>query len=122
MRRKMDNNKKYRDAVKFMFFVPLIIGLIFGISALVMWLWNTILPDLIGVNQVGYWHAMGLLLLSKILFGGLGSGNKFNSEKKATEKMKSEENQYKQLDDMSNEELRKFKEELDRRCELLPYK
>ncbi|OIQ15799.1 MAG: hypothetical protein BM557_10890 [Flavobacterium sp. MedPE-SWcel] len=80
------DNKDYRDAVKFMLFVPLIIGLIFGISALVMWLWNAILPDLIGVNEVGYWQAMGLLLLSKILFGGLGSGNKFKSEKSSKKK------------------------------------
>ena len=53
-------------------FVPLMIGLMFGLGALVMVLWNAILPDLLGVKIIGYWQAMGLLLLCKILFGGYG--------------------------------------------------
>lgn len=36
----------------------------------VMLLWNWLLPALFaGVQPVGYWQALGLLLLSKILFG-----------------------------------------------------
>ena len=45
-----------------------------GIAALtwvVMSLWNWLLPSLfLGVKEIGYLQAMGLLLLSKILFGG----------------------------------------------------
>jgi len=49
-----------------------------GIAALtwvVMQLWNCLLPDLfIGVSRIGYWQALGVLALSRILFGGLRGG------------------------------------------------
>ena len=45
-----------------------------GIAALgwvVMSLWNWLLPNLFfGVHEISYVQAMGVLLLSKILFGG----------------------------------------------------
>lgn len=46
---------------------------VLGIAALgwvVMALWNWLLPDLFGIREIGYVQAMGVLLLSKILFGG----------------------------------------------------
>lgn len=68
---------------------------IFGITAVVMWLWNAILPGLIHVSAIGYWQAMGLLALSKILFGGLkmggGSGHRHNRWKEKFSSMSSEE-------------------------------
>lgn len=49
-----------------------------GIGALtwvVMELWNALLPDLFtGVSRIGYWQALGVLVLSRILFGGLRGG------------------------------------------------
>lgn len=39
---------------------------------LVMWLWNAILPDVLGVRSINYWQAIGILALSRILFGGFG--------------------------------------------------
>ena len=49
-----------------------------GIGALgwlVMSLWNGLLPDIFaGVARIDYWQALGLLLLSRILFGGLRGG------------------------------------------------
>ncbi|WAH56703.1 hypothetical protein LZ023_27415 [Pseudomonas silvicola] len=48
--------------------------MVVGIAAvrgLVIVLWNWLMPALFaGVRQVDYWQALGLLLLSKILFGG----------------------------------------------------
>ena len=42
---------------------------------LVMALWNWLLPTLFaGAQPVGYWQALGLLLLCKILFGGWRGG------------------------------------------------
>ena len=38
------------------------------------WLWNWLLPPLFGVRQVTLWQALGLLALSRILFGGFGRG------------------------------------------------
>jgi Ca2+/H+ antiporter, TMEM165/GDT1 family len=40
------------------------------IGFVVMLLWNAILPDVLGVKIITFWQALGLLLLSKILFGG----------------------------------------------------
>ena len=39
---------------------------------LVMHLWNWLLPPLFGWRQITFWQALGLLLLCRILFGGLG--------------------------------------------------
>ena len=43
-------------------------------SLVVMLLWNTIMPGLLGTGCLNYLQAAGLLLLCRILFGGLGSG------------------------------------------------
>ncbi len=44
-------------------------------SYVVMQLWNNILPEVIHVESVSFWQAMGILILCKILFGfGKGGG------------------------------------------------
>jgi hypothetical protein len=35
-------------------------------------LWNALLPPLFGLPAVTFWQALGLLALSRILFGGFG--------------------------------------------------
>jgi hypothetical protein len=40
------------------------------ICAAVMSLWNAVLPDLLGWHLISFWQALGLLVLSRILFGG----------------------------------------------------
>ena len=35
-------------------------------------LWNWLLPPIFGWRQIGWWQAIGLLTLCRILFGGLG--------------------------------------------------
>lgn len=42
----------------------------FVVGAIVMWLWNWLMPALFGVPVIGYWQAVGLLVLSKLLLGG----------------------------------------------------
>ena len=39
---------------------------------IVMLLWNWLLPPLFGFHQLQFWQALGLLLLARILVGGLG--------------------------------------------------
>jgi hypothetical protein len=53
---------------------PLIIGVVIiaVLGLVVMSLWNALLPALIGVKSIGFWQALGLLALCRILFGGLG--------------------------------------------------
>ncbi len=57
-------------------------GLIFvlalaGFSLAIMLLWNALLPAIIGVAAINYWQALGLLVLVRILFGGIGAGRHF---------------------------------------------
>jgi len=57
------------------FFIKcLLIGLlavaVFGLVT--MTLWNLLIPSLFNGPQINFWQALGLLLLSKILFWGFG--------------------------------------------------
>ncbi len=47
----------------------------------VMWLWNWLVPELFNGPEVSYWQTLGLLLLSKILFSGIGKGGQSHSSK-----------------------------------------
>ncbi|WP_455853097.1 hypothetical protein [Pantoea endophytica] len=53
---------------------PLLMGavIIAALGLLVMSLWNALLPGIIGVKSIGFWQALGMLALCRILFGGLG--------------------------------------------------
>jgi hypothetical protein len=42
----------------------------------VMLLWNWLVPELFNGPVVSYWQTLGILVLSKILFAGLGNGRK----------------------------------------------
>ena len=58
-----------------------------GIAALglaVMLLWNWLIPVLfVGVPQVGFWQALGILALCKLLFGGFrGGGHEYWRERR----------------------------------------
>jgi len=55
----------------------LVIGLAIGIPALLalcggvtMWLWNALMPGIFKLPEIGFWQAIGLLLLSQIFFKG----------------------------------------------------
>jgi hypothetical protein len=56
-----------RRVLKFVLF-GVLAGGIFGF--VVMWLWNHLMPALFGLHSLGFWQALGLLILSKILFTG----------------------------------------------------
>lgn len=66
----MDKKRK-----KWFFFVapPAFLLFIALGGALVMQLWNWLLPELFGWRTVTFWQALGLLALCRILFGGFGS-------------------------------------------------
>ena len=44
------------------------------LGAVVMFLWNELLPGLFGWPVLGFWQALGLLLLSRLLLGGWRGG------------------------------------------------
>jgi hypothetical protein len=51
-------------------FIVLVLGLIALLSYVVMSLWNALIPSLFHGPSLTFWQAAGLLVLSKILFGG----------------------------------------------------
>lgn len=67
------SRRRYKP-LKVLFFIAVFLVIVASLSWLVMFLWNTILTDAVGVKPLTFWKAMGLLLLAKILFGGFGRG------------------------------------------------
>jgi hypothetical protein len=65
--------KGYRvlKAIKIVLFVA-VATLAFGF--VVRELWNWLMPGLLGLHTITFWQAIGLFLLSKILFGGFHRG------------------------------------------------
>lgn len=76
------SNHKFKP-LKVLFFVMVFVAIAAALGWLVMFLWNSILPEAVGVKPLTFWKALGLLVLSKILFGGLGRGGRSwkNTEK-----------------------------------------
>lgn len=55
-------------------FVGLAILFVFGFGFLTMSLWNWLIPALFHGPAINFYQAIGLLILSKILFGGFKGG------------------------------------------------
>ena len=105
---KINTMKKFwikKGLLFFTFFIAfvLLLGLV------VMGLWNAILPAVIGVKVITFTQALGILLLSKILFGGFHGGFKGRREQW---KMNMQE----KMGNMTPEEKEKFKAEWQNRC------
>lgn len=66
--------------IKFILLSPLFIAGIAALAALFGWivmsLWNGVLVPVLGVKIITFWQALGILVLSRILVGGFGSGSK----------------------------------------------
>ena len=62
--------------IKRAIFIPIAIAAgVFIFGSVVMLLWNNLLPALFGVGVITFWQAIGILVLSKILFGGFRGGH-----------------------------------------------
>jgi len=78
-------------------FAALGIGLLALLGLVVMLLWNWLMPDIFGLKTLNYWQAWGLLILSTILFKGLGS-NTNTSASRSDRKRKQQLRRYMQED------------------------
>ena len=77
------------------------------VGAAVMLLWNALLPALFGTPMIGFWQALGLLVLSRILVGGLrGRGGHGHWRGRMMARW----------EQMSEEERERFRAGLGRRC------
>jgi len=86
----------------------MVIAAILVFGAVVMGLWNAILPAVLGVKSITFVQALGILLLSKILFGGFRGGPGGSREWK--QKMKAK------WETMTPDERDSFKSEWKNRC------
>jgi hypothetical protein len=58
----------WMKGLAFLVLAPAVLALV---SLVVMLLWNALVPSLFAGPVLGFWQAVGLLLLCRILFGGL---------------------------------------------------
>ncbi len=78
---------------------------------IVMSLWNAILPAVLGVKAITFAQALGIFILSKILFGGFKGGGGWG-RKKQEWRMKMQD----KWQNMSTEERQQWKEKMRGRC------
>lgn len=82
---------------------------IFVFGGIVMLLWNNILAQVTSIHTITFWQALGILVLSKILFGGFRGawgGRRYYWKQKMMNKW----------NNMTPEEREKFKQEWQKRC------
>ncbi|MFA5973954.1 MAG: hypothetical protein WC780_16515 [Lentimicrobiaceae bacterium] len=98
--------------IKRAIFIPIAIAAgVFVFGTLVMFLWNSILPVVFGIGTITFWQALGILVLSKILFGGFGPGHGHSSSwhDRRSKRMH-----------LNPEEREKMREEWRNRCSTQP--
>ena len=66
------NNKPLQTMKKIIFkFTIKFVLAVAGFGLVTMLLWNALLPDIFGVAPINIWQAFGLLILTRLLFGGM---------------------------------------------------
>ncbi len=77
-------------------------------SLVVMSLWNVLMPGIFGIRAISFWQALGLLVLSKLLFGSFrpyrGGGSRWRRR------------MMERWEQMTPEEREKFKQGIRHGC------
>ena len=104
--------------VKGLAFLILAPAFVAAVSFVVMLLWNALIPSLFAGPVLTFWKAAGLLVLCRILFGGLrghgGHGWRHRAWHRRWQRMSPEERErfrdgYQRWKDMTPEERREFR-------------
>jgi predicted ferric reductase len=97
--------KRYRlaRALKFVLFALVAVTVL---TAVVMSLWNWLMPSLFGLGVITFWQALGLLVFSRILFGRFGRPGRLHWRHRMM----------KRWGQMTPEEREKFMAGMGRRC------
>ncbi len=85
---------------------------------LVQLLWNWVLPPLFDWPRIGFWQALGLLALCRILFGGLGWRGSGHSSIRRHVVDRVADRMAARWEAMSPEERARFRQRLRERCGL----
>ncbi len=86
--------------------VPLVIIGVAVFGYVLMSLWNWLVPPIIGWKAIGYWQALGLFVLARIIFGFGGHGRHMHWRGRMAERWER----------MTPEEREKFREGMRARC------
>ncbi len=70
------NKSRFPKPLIGLFFLGMAALFIFLLGNVIMFLWNTILVEVTSVGTITFWQAIGLFILTRILFGGFRSGNR----------------------------------------------
>ena len=106
----METTSKHNWRKKRLFFIPLMILGAGLMVALVMVLWNWLMPTIFGLITLTYWQAGGLLLLSKLLLSG------FNFNKRGHKPPFAKNTMREKFMNMTDEEKEGFKAKWKDRC------
>lgn len=105
---------------RWILFAPLaILGMLAFIAIgglIVMWLWNWLLPGLFGWRQIGFWQAVAMLALCRILFGGHG----WRGSSRSGIRRRMRERMGERWDRMTPEERERFRERFHARWGWVP--
>jgi hypothetical protein len=112
----MRRHPNYRP--RFLLFPLFAVAAALLMGVVVKFLWNAILPALLGVAFISYWQAVGLLILCRILFGNFGRGSMGGNPRwKNNEGARIGPPWREKWANMTDEERAKLKEEWRRRCQ-----
>ena len=67
----MRTSRKRRVVRLLVMVLPIFLIVFAGLIWAVFALWNSLMPAIFGLRAITYWQALGLMVLSWILFGGL---------------------------------------------------
>jgi hypothetical protein len=98
--------KRWTPAKVFLFIIIVAPIAIFLIGGAVMLLWNNSLVPVLNVHAITFWQALGILVLSKILFSSFSGKNKSRRDQCKQRMM---------WNSMTAEQREKFKEEWNNR-------
>ncbi len=87
----------------FILFGILLLGLV---GLIVNILWNVLMPAIFGLPAIGFWQALGLLLLTRLLFGRFGGWGRRIRKTRFV----------RGWNDLTPEERQRFRKALERRC------
>jgi Ca2+/H+ antiporter, TMEM165/GDT1 family len=91
--------------------ILVVIAAVAVFGAVVERLWNWLIPGIVGWHAINFWQAIGILLLSKILFGGFRGRGGMHWRHRMAERWEK----------MSPEEREKFSRGMHERCGHRPW-
>ena len=103
----------FRRGLRFLLFGLLFMGLA---GLVVMTLWNALLPTILGVSAITFWQALGLLVLSRILFGGYGFRGRGDYGRPNTGRSVWKDKMKERWQTMTPEQREQMKQQLRDRC------